>query len=493
MPPTASGWNSWWNEAKKILKTDPKFGTLDNENDVYEVREKPLSFEEKTYNSFKAAKDFTQRFNFIHDYIENADNDSEYLEDMVSYFLTFLNSLNNVDEQTICSYLLIMNIQKKFPFLKINPPYTFKEFLDQIEDPISIYENINFNEYKKDYLLLLKRYHKNWDSIYIRIFYLYPNRFIFDELLNKDPNIIDKVVKDLISGYKEYKESFFWIITNILTGEKIQEMNIDYDNIILSMIHLVEITGKEIGLKKDVTKNKKISNQIKDYLFKNDLLPSYIKNSGKDFCKRLYTIANELLSLDGESVVIIKDTIVNKFPDIDTEDNILKFDAGMGKTSIFDKLLTTEDSFTKMQKELLHIKDAEIPENSKEIGWAMEKGDLKENAEFKAAKEKQTFLQNKMNKLMNDLGRAIIVKKDEITGEFITFGTKVTLNDKINNNQISYTILGPWESDTEQNIISYQSPLGANLLDKRLNDEIKFVLNDKTYDYVVEQIEIYNF
>jgi transcription elongation factor GreA len=490
---TTSGWNTWWNEARKILKTDPKFGTLDNENDVYEVREKPLSFEEKTYNSFKAAKDFNQRFNFILDYIENADNDSEYLEDMIAYFMTFLNSLNNVDEQTICSYLLIMNIQKKFAFLKLNPAYSFKDFLDQIEDPILIYENINFSDYKKDFLLFLKRYHKKWDEIYIRIFYLYPNRFIFDELQNKDPNLIEKVVRELISGYKEYKEAFFWITTNILNEEKIKEMNIDYDNIILSLIHLVEITGKEVSLKKDVTKNKKISNQTKDFLFKNNFLPEYIKKADIDFCKRLYTISNELLSLDGESVVIIKDTIVDKFPDIDTEDNVLKFDAGMGKSSIIDRLLTTEESFSRMQKELLNIKDVEIPENSKEIGWAMEKGDLKENAEFKAAKERQTFLQNKLNKLMNDLGRAIIVKKDEISGKFITFGTKVTLKDKMNNSTVTYTILGPWESDTEKNIISYQSPLGANLLDKKINDEIKFVLNDKTYDYTVENIEVYNF
>jgi transcription elongation factor GreA len=384
-------------------------------------------------------------------------------------------------------------LQKKFPFLKINPPFSFKEFLDQIEDPIMIYENINTTDYKKDFLLYLKKYHKNWDDLYIRIFYLYPNRFIFDELMNKDPNTIEKIVKELISGYKEYKEAFFWIISNILTEEKIKEMNIDHDNIILSLIHLVELTGKEISLKKDVTKNKKISNQAKDYLFKNNFLPEYIKKSDIEFCKRLYTISNELLSLDGESVVIIKDTIVEKYPDIDTEDNILRFDAGMGKTSIIDKLLTVEESFVKMQRELIHIKDVDVPENSKEIGWAMEKGDLKENAEFKAAKERQTFLQNKLNKLMNDLGRAIIVKKDEITGKFITFGTKVLLTDKINNSKVTYIILGPWESDTEKNIISYQSPLGANLLDKKLNDEIKFVLNDKTYDYIVDQIEVYTF
>jgi len=207
----------------------------------------------------------------------------------------------------------------------------------------------------------------------------------------------------------------------------------------------------------------------------------------------LYNISNELLSVDGESIVMIKNTISDKFPDIDTEDKSLKFDVGMGKSAIIDKLLTTKESLIRMQKELINIKDVEIPDNSKEIGYAMEKGDLKENAEFKSAKERQTYLQNRLNKLMTDIGRATIVKKEDIKGDFITFGTKVSLLDKLTKTTLEYIILGPWESNTEKNIISYQSPLGAKLLDKRAGDEVVFTLNDKDYNYVVKKIDVYNF
>jgi len=490
---TASAWNTWWANARKILKTDPKFGVVDNEKDVYQVREKPLSFEEKTYNSFKAAKDFNQRFNLILDYIENADTDSEYLEDMINYFSSYLNSINNVNEQTICSYLLILNIQRKFTFIKVNLNYGFKDFLDQVEDPISIYENISIPDYKKDYLIQLKRYHANWDTVFTRIFYFYPNRFIYDELASKNQTLVEKIIKDLFVGYKEYRDAFLWIVSNVLTEEKAQELNIDYNNVILSLIHLIEITGKDVGLKKEVTKNKRISTQVRDFLFKNKFLSNYIKRSSEEFCKRLYTISNELISVDGESIVMIKNTIADKFPEIDTEDKSLKFDIGMAKNSIMDKLLTTLSSMKKVQQELLHIKDIDIPENSKEIGYAMEKGDLRENAEYKAAKERQSFLQNKLNKLMTDIGRATIIKKEDITGDFITFGTKVELMDQISNSTVDYIILGPWESNTEKNIISYQSPLGSHLLDRRLKDEVKFALNDKEYHYIVNKIEVYDF
>ncbi|HPO49469.1 MAG TPA: transcription elongation factor GreA, partial [Spirochaetota bacterium] len=194
-----------------------------------------------------------------------------------------------------------------------------------------------------------------------------------------------------------------------------------------------------------------------------------------------------------ESIVMIKNTISEKFPDIDTEDRSLRFDVGMGKSAIIDKLLTTKESLIRMQKELLNIKDVEIPDNSKEIGYAMEKGDLKENAEFKAAKERQTYLQNRLNKLMTDIGRATVVKKEDVKGDFITFGTKVTLRDVLSNSNLEYIILGPWESNTEKNIISYQSPLGSKLLDKKEGDDVIFTLNDKEYNYNVKKIEVYKF
>lgn len=490
---STSSWNTWWSNAKKVLKTDPKFGVADNEDDVFQMRDKPLSFEEKTYNSFKAAKDFIQRFNLIIDYIDNAETDSEYLEDMSAYFITYLNSLSNVNEQTICSFLLINSIQKRFPYIKLNYEYKFKDFLAEIEDPIKIYEDIHFNDYKKEYLIQLKKNHSSWIEVFTRIFYFYPNRFIFDELSNKDLSYVDKMINEIVSAYKEYREAFFWIVTNVLNEEKASELNIDYNGVILSLIHLIELTGKDVNLKKDVTRNKRVATQIKDFLFKNDFLADYIRKSDEDFCKRLYNISNELLSVDGESIVMIKNTISEKFPDIDTEDKSLKFDVGMGKSAIMDKLLTTKESLIRMQQELLHIKDVEIPDNSKEIGYAMEKGDLKENAEFKAAKERQTYLQNRLNKLMTDIGRATVVKKDDIKGDFITFGTKVTLFDTITKSNLEYIILGPWESNTEKNIISYQSPLGAKLLDKKENDEVSFNLNDKDYHYLVKSVKVYNF
>ena len=181
-------------------------------------------------------------------------------------------------------------------------------------------------------------------------------------------------------------------------------------------------------------KNKKQAKQFKDYLTDGDYLLKYIEKADMDFSKRLYAIIDDLVYFDTEYVVMVKDKIARLYPEIDV-DKVLKFDSNISKLNVGDKILTTANSYDKMHKEMMYIKDVEIPNNSKEIGLAMEKGDLRENAEYKAAKEQQTFLNNKLNKLLNDLSKAVIIKKEEITGDTVTFGTKIKLFDKLKNKE----------------------------------------------------------
>lgn len=489
-----SEWNSWWSEAKKIMKDDTIFGTVDESSDVYELRDKPISIEERTSNLFKASKDFTQRFNIAYQYFtEIEDPDSDLLDVLVNYFATYLKSTDNVNEQTIMSFLLLKQFQKKYNFLNIQFPHEFKNYIENIDDPLDIYEKINLQDLKNDFLSYIKLGDDEWQDTFIRFFYLYPSNYIYYELAQSGKKYTEKLIKNLIAAYKEYREAFFWVVSKFLNEELAKSIEIDYDSIVFSLIHLIELTGKDVSIKKEMTKNKKLSNQIKDYLFKNKMLEKYIEKSSIEFCKRLYSITSELISLDGDLKIKIKEKISERFPEIDTENQSLTYDEGK-KNSIMDKLLTTKESYNRMQKELQQINDVEIPENSKDIGEAMEKGDLRENSEFKAAKEKQELLRNKLTKLHNDLTRATIISKKDIKAAFITFGTVVTLVDKLNKDKsIKYTILGPWESDTENGIISYQSPLGSKMLDKKVDEEIKFTLNDKDYEYIVKKIDVADF
>jgi len=133
--------------------------------------------------------------------------------------------------------------------------------------------------------------------------------------------------------------------------------------------------------------------------------------------------------------------------------------------------------------------EVDVPQNQKEIAFALSLGDLRENAEYKAAKEKQDELNAKVGKLKNELDRAQIFDKSTISTSKISFGTKVTLYNEITKENEVYTILGPWESDPSANIISYLSPLGKKLMGHKVGEELKFSIHEREFQYRIDAIE----
>ena len=152
-------------------------------------------------------------------------------------------------------------------------------------------------------------------------------------------------------------------------------------------------------------------------------------------------------------------------------------------------LLVTRASFERKQQDLKRVIDVEIPENSKEIGVAMAKGDLRENAEYKAALEKQEMLKVTASRLKEEVQQAQIFNENEVKTDKIAFGTRVALNNRKNGQAEEYVILGPWESNPSRNVISYLSPLGMALWDHRPGEELKFTINQNEFHYTVERIE----
>ncbi|MBN1411511.1 MAG: transcription elongation factor GreA, partial [Spirochaetales bacterium] len=152
-------------------------------------------------------------------------------------------------------------------------------------------------------------------------------------------------------------------------------------------------------------------------------------------------------------------------------------------------LIVTQKGFELKQKDLRNILEVEIPNNSKEIGFAMAKGDLRENAEYKAALEKQDFLKSACSKLQDDLHNAQIFDVSQVDVKKVSFGTKVRMKNINSNEEEEYTILGPWESDPSSNVISYMSPLGTKIINHKINEDLEFTINEKDFHYKIISIE----
>ncbi|MEO6219487.1 MAG: transcription elongation factor GreA [Ginsengibacter sp.] len=135
----------------------------------------------------------------------------------------------------------------------------------------------------------------------------------------------------------------------------------------------------------------------------------------------------------------------------------------------------TKDTFEQMKTELQHMKGVERPAASKAIGEAREKGDLKENAEYDAAKEAQGLLEAKIKQLEGIVATARIVDENSIDTSKVSILTKVTLTNLATKKQVTYQIVSEKEADLKQQKISAASPIGNGLLGKSVGEiaEIK--------------------
>jgi transcription elongation factor GreA len=123
--------------------------------------------------------------------------------------------------------------------------------------------------------------------------------------------------------------------------------------------------------------------------------------------------------------------------------------------------------------ELKHLKLTERPRISDEIGTAAAHGDLKENAEYHAAREKQSHVEGRILDIEDMLARAEVIDTTQFSGDKVRFGAYVTLADVDSDREIKYRIVGPSEASTEKGSISVTSPVAKALIGRVVGDEVQ--------------------
>jgi transcription elongation factor GreA len=149
----------------------------------------------------------------------------------------------------------------------------------------------------------------------------------------------------------------------------------------------------------------------------------------------------------------------------------------------------TKQGYELLSQELQNLKSVERPKIIQEIATARAHGDLKENAEYHAAREKQGFIESRINLLDDLLARAQVIEVDPSNApDFIKFGSFVTLEDEESGEQKTYQIVGDVEADINQNKISMSSPIAKALMGKKLDDVVEVRAPKGVKEYIVTDI-----
>jgi transcription elongation factor GreA len=145
-------------------------------------------------------------------------------------------------------------------------------------------------------------------------------------------------------------------------------------------------------------------------------------------------------------------------------------------------------TFDKLSKELEQLKTVERAVIAKVIDTARELGDLKENAEYHAAKDKQGLMEARILDLTDLVGRAQVIDPSTLPHERVSFGSTVELVDQEDDSEVTYTLVGSQESNPEKGLISIGSPMARALLGKEEGDEVSIALPSGKKAFDVESI-----
>lgn len=150
----------------------------------------------------------------------------------------------------------------------------------------------------------------------------------------------------------------------------------------------------------------------------------------------------------------------------------------------------TQETLERLQAELQHMRGVERPAASRAIAEAREKGDLKENAEYDAAKEAQGMLEARINQLENVLANARVLDETTIDTSRVAILTKVTITNLATKKKITYQIVSEQEADLKAGKISVSSPIGKGLLGKEIGDVAEVQVPAGVVKFKVEDITV---
>jgi transcription elongation factor GreA len=154
-----------------------------------------------------------------------------------------------------------------------------------------------------------------------------------------------------------------------------------------------------------------------------------------------------------------------------------------------DKFPMTKDGLKKLKDELEHLKITERPDIIKAIAEAREHGDLSENAEYHAAREKQSFIEGRISELENKVLRANVIDTSNLDSSKVVFGATVEVTDINNEKKFTYRIVGTDEADIEKNLISISAPLCKAMMNKKVDDVIEVNTPSGNKEYIINSIK----
>jgi transcription elongation GreA/GreB family factor len=472
-------WKKWWDTAKKELKKDGHFQVPLKKTDpiVYQVKE--ISLQERLMDNFRTAKGLKARILVAGEMLKNAHD----LSDRVALAQEVITALN----QEIPSY------QRTQPAVALEAIFARDDLREmaklepvpgQLEAAAIWLQELKIGTLMEG--LPAAKHHRaldsfkaakpdDWAEVLRTTLNSVPSRLcheIATLLIHSGKiDLLKDTVARYISQHTASSELLLWLA---------RDRNDSFADILGPEVFRAMITSME----RDQF-NEKRSNRLRDFILDDqELLVELIGSADLEVIKDLTRALQLSPCFDDMNKRSLLARIVKSYPAIQS---LISGEQTKQDTN----LIVSWGSLERRKNEYRELVEKKIPANSKEIAIARSYGDLRENHEYKAAKEMQKILMRRKSELENQLVRARGTDFANTGTETVTIGSVVCATDLETNHAETFTILGAWDSDPDNGVISYLSPVAQSLLNRKVGEQVEFELHDVRHHHRIESIVAY--
>ncbi len=314
-------------------------------------------------------------------------------------------------------------------------------------------------------LQVVRANHPDWPKVYAESFFLNDEPRILTAIMSEleaaaQTEIRDRLIDETLRYPRRHPHAFYWYVKRLSDDESLAS-KATYPVLfqILDALTHDEFSG--------------VRARLKDMFEKGGLAVRIVMNQdNEDQARKLVETLDRYGALEEYRREIVKHAALMKYPTL--------------REPQAEPVYATADSLEKKRAELQHLRNVEIPANSKALQAAREMGDLRENFEYKAARARAEYLSARVGELAAEISRVRVLDPNAVDTSAVRVGTKLELSNGDARREV--TILGPWESDPEHGVYSNQSDVAKKLIGHASGDVVSFMGND----YVIESIRRWN-
>ncbi len=449
-------WLKWWQAARVRLKKDPQIVSPKSIKGSFVLLKKELSHAERLVQSMATQPNIDKLiemiYAFMRDFSSSLKND-EFKQKLITQLKEIL-----VDEEISGGQeLQILFILQDLGHDQVSD---LDMIIGKIQNVEYVLDGVNILSNKKRLMQNMRRVRTDWVEVFLSSMLKTKQNSLRDYYLAelvKEGKSVDENIDLMISQPIKYSLAFLWFFDKLMLGkentpcvnQKIMERCLESFFVLL---HSLEQDLEQRNLVKKMHR----------FLLKNrfELVRKIFKNASLVVVKEVLLVASKSRTLSDHDQKILVSLAEVVYPQLSKE---------VEEEEVI--IWSTSEGYLKVQERIKEIGTREIVENAKEIEEARALGDLRENSEFKAALEKKSRLQTELKQLSDQFKQMRVLTKDEINESEVGVGTVVSLENKKEKRQ--YTILGPFDADTEKSILSFQSKIAKGMSGKKVGDVVE--------------------